>query len=58
MKQSMTNQLKADEAARRPIDALPVSSARAIVVPAAMEHSAQTGPVVVTGQKPRHGEGE
>jgi len=58
MKPYMTNQLKTDEAAQRPIGALPAGPTRATVVLAAMEHSIPTGPVQVTGQKPRHGEGE
>ena len=55
MKQYMTNPMMMDEAAQRPIGATP---ARATVVLAGMEHTAPTGPVQVTGQKPRHGEGE
>jgi hypothetical protein len=58
MKQYMTNQVSTDEVAQRPIGALAASSTRATVVLAAMEHSAPTGLVQVTGQKPRHGEGE
>jgi hypothetical protein len=58
MKQYMTNPVMTDEAAQRPIGALPASPARATVVLAGMEHTAPTGPVQVTGQKPRHGEGE
>ena len=57
MKQYMANQVTTDEAAQRPIGALPAGSMRATIVLAAMEHSAPTGPVHVTGQKPRHGEG-
>ena len=58
MKQYMTNQLKTDEAARRGISAQAAGPRGATVVLVAMEHPAPTGPVQVTGQKPRHGEGE
>ena len=58
MKQYTANQVMTNEAAQRPIGALPAGSTRATVVLAAMEHSTPTGPVQVTGQKPRHGEGE
>jgi hypothetical protein len=58
MKPCMTNQLKKAEAARRRNGAPAAGPARATVVLAAMEHPAPPGPVVVTGQKPRHGEGE
>jgi hypothetical protein len=58
MKPYMTNQLKTDEAAQRRIGARAAGPARATVVLAAMEHPAPPGPVLVTGQKPRHGEGE
>jgi hypothetical protein len=56
MKQYMTNQLKTDETALRGIDARAAGPTSATVVLAPMEHP--TGPVQVTGQKPRHGEGE
>jgi hypothetical protein len=58
MKQYMTHQLKTEEAARRGIGARAAGPTRATVMRAAMEHPAPTGPVQVTGQKPRHGEGE
>lgn len=58
MKQYMTNLVMTDEAAQRPVGAPPASPAQATVVLAGMEHMAPTGPVQVTGQKPRHGEGE
>jgi hypothetical protein len=58
MKQYMTTPVMTDEAAQYPIGALLASPAGAAVAPAAMEHTAPTGPVQATGQKPRHGEGE
>ena len=57
MKQCMANLVMTDEAAQRPIGALVAAPTRATVV-TAMEPSAPTGPVPMTGQKPRHGEGE
>jgi len=57
MKQYMANQVMTDDAAQRPIGALRAGSTRATVVLAAVEHSTPTGPVHVTGQKSRHGEG-
>ena len=58
MKQYMTNQLKTDETARRGICAQAAGPMKATVALAAMEHPAPAGPVQVTGQKRRHGEGE
>lgn len=58
MKQYMTNQRKTDEAARHGIGAQAAGLTKATVVLAAMEPPAPTGPVQVTGQKPRHGKGE
>jgi hypothetical protein len=58
MKQYMANLVMTDEAAQRPVGALPAGPARATIALAAMEHLAPTGLVQVTGQKPRHGEGE
>ena len=58
MKQYMTIPVLTDEAARCPIGALPASPGRATVALTAMEHTAPTGPVQATGQKPRHGKGE
>lgn len=58
MKQYMANPVMTEEAAQRPIGARAAGPARATLRLAAMEHSAPTGPVQVTGQKPRHGEGE
>ena len=58
MKQYMANPVMTDEAAQRPLGALPAGPTRPAVVLAAMEHTAPTGPVQVTGQKLRHGEGE
>ena len=58
MKQYMANHVRTDEIAQRPIGALPAGSTKSTVVLAAMSHPAPTGPVQVTGQKQRHGEGE
>ncbi len=58
MKQYMANPVMTDEAAQHPVGALPAGPASASAALAAMEHSAPTGPVQVTGQKQRHGEGE
>jgi hypothetical protein len=58
MKQYMANPVMTDEAAQRPVGALPADPARATVALAAMEHPAPTNPVHVTGQKQPHGEGE
>ena len=58
MKQYMGHPVMTDEAAQRLSGALRAGFTRATIALAAMEHSAPTGPVQVTGQKPRHGEGE
>jgi hypothetical protein len=58
MKQYTANPVMTDEAAQRPVGALPAGPARATVALAAMEHPASTNPVHVTAQKRRHGEGE
>jgi hypothetical protein len=58
MKQYMANPVMTDEAAQRPVGALPAGPPSATVALAAMKHSTPTGPVHVTGQKQRHGEGE
>lgn len=57
MKPYMTNLVMTDEAAQRPIGARAAGPTRATTLLAAIDHS-PTGPVQLTGQEPRRGEGE